>query len=180
MTFHGVVRSIHVVAGVSGLALGAVGMSTPKDWRLHPWAGECYFVATTVACASAVVIAISEWSRLWYFLILAVGTYAFAVVGYMAGKRRKREWLLVHVVGLTSSYCGLAMAFLVGRFGIMRIFPSLARFPFFVRLAPLMFVSTCAVLWAGVQVFRGRIPKSWARARHESPSGLAAVRPNSR
>ena len=135
-------------------------MWSPKVPRLHPRLGDCYFVAISVACTSAGVIAISDWPRLWYFLLVAVGTYAFAVVGYVAGKRRKGGWLIIHVVGLTSSYCGLAMGFLVGRFGIVRIVPSVAQFPLFVRLAPLMFISTGVVAWTGVRVFRGRIPKS--------------------
>ena len=160
MTFDAVMRGIHVAAGLSGLALGAVGMWSSKELRLHPRLGDCYFVATSVACISAGLIAISEWSRLWHFLPFAAGTYAFAIVGYVAAKRRKGRWLLIHVVGLTSSYCGLAMGFLVGRFGIVQIAPSLAQFPLFVRLAPLMFISTCVVAWTGVQVFRGRIPKS--------------------
>ena len=160
MTFDAVMRGIHVAAGLSALALGAVGMWSSKEPRLHPRLGDCYFVAISVACTSAGLIAISEWSRLWYFLLLAAGTYAFAVVGYVAGKRRKGGWLLIHAVGLTSSYCGLAMGFLVGRFGIVRIVPSLAGFPLFVRLAPLMLISTCVVAWTGVRVFRGRIPKS--------------------
>lgn len=158
--FHAVIRGIHVAAGLCALALGAVGMVSVKELGLHSRLGNAYFVATSIACISAVVIAISEWSRLWFFLVFAVGTYAFAVAGYVAGKRRGGRWLLMHVVGLTSSYCGLVMAFLVGRFGIIRIVPSLGRFPFFVRLAPLMFISTCVVVWIGVQVFRGRIPRS--------------------
>lgn len=52
------------------------------------------------------------------------------------------------------------MAFLVGRFGMLRVVPSLGRFPFVFRLAPLMFISTCTVLWVGLQVYQGRIPKA--------------------
>ena len=116
-------RALHVAAGVSALVLGAVGMASRKSLRLHPRVGDWYFVAITVACTSAILIAIVEWSKLWIFILLAIGTYSFAVAGYVAGKRRKARWLIIHVVGLTSSYCGLAMAFLVGRFGIVRIVP---------------------------------------------------------
>jgi uncharacterized membrane protein len=165
MNFDAAVRIVHVTAGVSALALGAVGMSIPKTLRLHPRLGNCYFVAMSVACTSAILIAVSEWARLWYFLFLAVGTYAFGVAGYVAGKRRKAHWLPIHVIGLTSSYCGLVMAFLVSRFGITRILPGLGRLPLFVRLAPLMFMSTCIVAWTGIAVVRGRLPK-----RSKSPA----------
>ena len=165
MTFGAVMRIVHVTAGFAGLVLGAVGMWSRKDLRLHPRLGECYFVAISVACTSAVVIAIGDWTRLWYFLLLAAGTYAFAVAGYAAAKRRKAGWLVVHVVGLTSSYCGLVMAFLVTNLFTVRIVPGLARLPFFVRLAPLMFVSTCVVAWTDFQVFRGGLPKSWKGGR---------------
>jgi len=160
MTLITAMRALHVVVGVAGLTLGAVGMWSQKKGSLHPRVGDYYFVAITASCLSALFIAISEWNRLWFFVFLAVGTYAFAVVGYAAGKRRKGRWLVVHVVGMASSYCGLAMAFLVGRFGMVRMVPSLSQFPLFVRLAPLMFVSTGVVAWTGYEVYRGKLPRS--------------------
>ena len=126
-------------------------MLSPKMRGLHPTLGKIYFVAISVSCTSAILIAVSEWSRLWFFLFLAVGTYSFAIVGYVAGKRRKGHWLIMHVIGLTSSYCGMVMAFLVSRFGMIRMVPSLGRFPFFVRLAPLMFI-----VWSSLQTPRPR------------------------
>ena len=161
MTFDAVIRMLHVTAGFAGLVLGAVAMWSRKDRRVHPQLGECYFVAISVSCASGAIIAITDWSRLWYFLLLSAGTYAYAVAGYVAGKRRRGPWLVIHVVGLASSYCGLLMAFFSTNMFTSRIVPGLARVPFFLRLAPLMFVSTCVVAWTGVQVYRGKLPKSW-------------------
>jgi hypothetical protein len=149
-------RVFHVVAGFAGLAIGGVGMRVPKTRMLHTRLGDWYFVAISAACLSAACIAILEWQRLWYFLGAAVGTYAFALVGYLAAKRRRTGWLLTHVVGVTSSYCGLVMAFVVTN---IKVVPGMSDVPFFARLLPLMFLSTCLVAWVGVQVYRGRLPR---------------------
>jgi uncharacterized membrane protein len=161
MTLEAVLRVTHIAAGLLGLLVGAIGMWVGKGTRAHPLLGECYFVTITVVCSSAALIAVAQWHRLWYFLPFAVGTYAFAVVGYAAGKMRGTRWLVVHAVGLSSSYCGLAMAFLVTN---ARVVPPLARIPFFARLLPLMFASTCLVTWLGAQVVRGKRPAPWQKA----------------
>lgn len=156
MSLSAELRIFHVLAGLSGLALGGIGMRVPKTQGLHTRLGDWYFVAVSAACGSAAVLAILEWQRVSYFLVVAVGTYTFAVVGYLAAKRRTRRWLLTHVIGVVSSYCGLVMAFVVTN---IKLLPGMAEVPFLERLLPLMFVSTCVVVWVGVQVYRGRLPR---------------------
>ena len=149
-------RVFHVAAGFVGLALGPIVMWAPKRGRLHPRIGDWYFLAVTASCVSAAALAVLDLPRLWFFLVAAVGTYAFAVPGYLAAKRRRDGWLLIHVVGVTSSYSGLVIAFLVTN---VRAILGMPHISFAVRLMVPMFVSTCIVAWVGLQVHRGRLPK---------------------
>jgi hypothetical protein len=58
-------------------------------------------------------LAILDWERLWAFLPVAVGSYAFALVGYTAAKLRFRGWLRVHVIGQGGSYIAMVTALFV-------------------------------------------------------------------
>lgn len=44
---------------------------------------------------------------------MALGSYAFAFVGYLAAKRRWNGWLRVHVVGQGGSYIAMVTAVLI-------------------------------------------------------------------
>ncbi len=149
-------RVFHVAAGLVGLALGPIVMWAPKRGRLHPRSGDWYFLAVTASCVSAAALAVLDLARLWFFLVAAIGTYAFALPGYLAAKRRRDGWLLTHVVGVTSSYAGLVIAFLVTN---IRAILGLPDISFAVRLTVPMFVCTCIVGWVGLQVHRGRLPR---------------------
>jgi len=149
-------RFFHVAAGFVGLALGPIVMWAPKTGRLHPRIGDWYFFVVTASCVSAAALAALDLARLWFFLVAAVGTYVFALPGYLAAKRRRDGWLLIHVVGVTSSYSGLVIAFLVTNIRWILGTPNIS---FAVRLVAPMFVSTCIVAWVGWQVHRGRLPK---------------------
>lgn len=152
-----VIRTLHVVVGFAAIAVGIVSFLANKRGRLHARIGPVYFLLVSAACASAAVLAMFHWSELWPFFAAAIGTYAFACVGFIARRHRTRRGLIVHVVGLTSSFAGMVIAFLVTNF--QRI-TGIADVPFAMRLLPLQFISTCVVIWIAVLVHRGRIPHS--------------------
>jgi hypothetical protein len=64
-------------------------------------------------CVSAGTLAILDWSRLWWFLPIAVGSYAFALLGYVAAKRRWQGWLQAHLTGQGGSYIAMVTALFV-------------------------------------------------------------------
>ena len=160
LTFETATRLIHVAAGFAGLVLGPIVMRALKRAGLHTRVGGLYFAMVTVSCMSAAVLAVLDWARLGFFFWIAVGTYAFALPGYLAARKRGRGWLLIHVVGVTSSYVAMVTAFLVNNF--QRI-TGISGIPFAVRALVPMFFGTCAVIWAGYQVHLGTWPTSPGR-----------------
>jgi hypothetical protein len=90
--FHTVVLTIHIAAGVAGLVLGPVAMLAGKRRGRHTRAGEAYHWAFVVLFASAVALAIMDWSESWFLAFVGAGSYAFALVGYVAAKRRRPDW----------------------------------------------------------------------------------------
>jgi len=79
----------------------------------HPVLGEIYHAVMFGICATAVTLALLNWSQLWGFLYIGTGSYAFAFVGYLAGKWRWKNWLAAHVIGQCGSYIAIITAVLV-------------------------------------------------------------------
>jgi uncharacterized membrane protein YeaQ/YmgE (transglycosylase-associated protein family) len=107
----------HVAAGVAGLILGPVTMRATKRRGPHTRLGDAYHWVMLTATATAAVLAVLAWQRLWWFLPIAVFSYANAFVGYVAAKRRRRGWLRLHIAGIGGSYIALVTALLVVNLG---------------------------------------------------------------
>jgi hypothetical protein len=104
---------VHVALGTSGLVLGPEAMAARKLPGLHTRVGEAYHWMMLGVCVSAAMLAILDWRRIWWFLLVAIGSYAFALLGYVAAKRRWRGWLRAHLAGQGGSYIAMSTAFLV-------------------------------------------------------------------
>ena len=155
-TLEGALALFHVTAGAAALVLGPIALWAPKRVGLHSRMGDLYFAMVTAVCASAVVLAGLRWAESAFFLPIAVGTYAFALPGYLAAKRRWRGWLLMHVIGQTSSYVALVTAFIVNN---IQAIAGVHGVPFAVRALVPMFLGTCVVAWVAYQVYLGKRPK---------------------
>jgi uncharacterized membrane protein len=107
------ILAIHIAAGTTGLILGPLAMRAPKRRGPHARLGETYHWMMLAVCVSAAGLAVLEWHRLWWFLPIAVFSYANALVGYVAIKRRPPGWLRLHVRGMGGSYIALVTALLV-------------------------------------------------------------------
>jgi hypothetical protein len=59
------------------------------------------------------LLAVLDWERLWWFLPIAAGSYAFALLGYVSAKRRWRGWFRAHITGQGGSYIAMTTALLV-------------------------------------------------------------------
>jgi hypothetical protein len=168
--------AVHVAAGSAGLLLGPVAMRASKRRGLHTRTGEVYHWAVLAVCCSALVLAALDWSRLWWFVPIATGSYAFALVGYLAAKRRWSGWLGAHVSGQGGSYIALVTALLVVNLGdvtwLVWILPTIVGSP--------------VIAWVNYQVALGKRPKGLApTARGGSrpdpggtPSEAAPARPS--
>jgi len=113
MTVTDTVLLVHIALGTAGLILGPVAMTARKLPGLHTKAGEAYHWVMVGVCVSAGMLAILDWPRLWWFLPIAVGSYGFALLGYVAAKRRWNGWLRAHLTGQGGSYIAMSTAVLV-------------------------------------------------------------------
>ena len=105
--------AVHVVAGTVALVAGAVAIAAPKRRGVHTRTGEVYHAAVLTVCVSAAVLSVLRWDSLWWFLPIAAGSYAFALLGYAAAKLRRANWLRRHVSGMGGSYIAMTTALLV-------------------------------------------------------------------
>ncbi len=113
MTVTHTILLAHIALGTAGLILGPVAMTARKLPGLHTKAGEAYHWVMLGVCVSAGMLAILDWSRLWWFLPIAGGSYAFALLGYVAAKCRWQGWLQAHLTGQGGSYIAMVTALLV-------------------------------------------------------------------
>lgn len=145
-----------MVAGGTALVLGPLAMKAPKEIGAHSRLGEAFFVAVTAVSLSGSILAVMFWETRWMFLFIAVGTYAFAALGYVASKKRWRGWLVSHVAGVGSAYTAIVTAFIVANWDDLTGTEG-TDVPL-VFLVP-MFVGSVAVGWLMHQVHAGRRPK---------------------
>jgi hypothetical protein len=113
MTAADTVLIAHIALGTAGLILGPVAMTARKRSGLHTNTGEAYHWVVLGVSLSAGILAALDWGRLWWFLPIAAGSYAFALLGYVAAKRRWRGWMRAHVAGQGGSYIAMVTALLV-------------------------------------------------------------------
>lgn len=156
MTFFGLILALHIAAGAVGIILGPVAMYAAKRPGPHTRAGEAYHWVMLTVCATAGVLAVLDWFRFWFFLPIALGSYAFALVGYLAAKQRWKGWLLWHIRGQGGSYIAMVTAVLVVNWRILTGNPGLNS-PWAWTLPTL--IGTPLVTWASIQVRRGKRPK---------------------
>lgn len=156
MTLFRAVLVFHIAVGTVGLALGPIAMTALKGSRLHAWAGELYHWVMLAVCVSAAGLAWLDWERNWWFLPIAVGSYAFAFVGYVAAKRRWRGWLTAHVSGQGGSYIAMLTAILVVNWQLLT--GTRGRSSPWAWILPTL-VGSPIIAWVNVQVRRGRRPK---------------------
>jgi hypothetical protein len=113
MSLFGAVLALHIAVGTVGLVLGPIAMTARKRPGLHTRAGEAYHWVMLTVCVTAAALAALDWQRIWWFLPIAAGSYAFALVGYVAAKQRWKGWLGAHVTGQGGSYIAMTTALLV-------------------------------------------------------------------
>lgn len=113
MTLQSAILAVHIVCGFAGLALGPIAMFARKRRGWHTRSGDLYHGVMLAVCATAAALALLDWQRIWWFLLIAIGSYAQALIGYLAAKRRWQGWLPLHVSMQCGSYIALVTALLV-------------------------------------------------------------------
>jgi hypothetical protein len=155
------VLGLHVAAGTAGLVLGPIAMFAAKRRGRHTRAGEAYYWAFVVLFVSAVGLAVLNWEQSWWLALVGAGSYAFALLGYRAAKRRRPGWLRPHVAGQGGSYIAMTSALLVVNWENITGTPG--RESMLPWVLPTV-VGTPILFWLGAQIAAGKRPKRRAPA----------------
>jgi uncharacterized membrane protein len=146
---HDVALTIHIAAGTAGLILGPVAMFAGKRRGVHTRTGETYHWVVLAVAVSAIVLSILDWAEIWWFTLIALFSYSFALRGYLAAKRRPPGWIAAHISGQGGSYIALVTAFLV---------VNLDSEPLIAWFIPTI-VGSPLIAWVRYQVAVGKRPK---------------------
>ena len=103
----------HIAAGLTCVVTGVLAMTAGKRPGRHTVAGTIYFWSLAVVFTSATVMALLRLGEDWHLLLIAVVAFAAGSVGYLARRRRWRDWLRLHLLGMSGSYIALLTGFYV-------------------------------------------------------------------
>jgi hypothetical protein len=149
MTIQELVLAIHIACGASALIVGPVAMWARKAPGLHTRFGEIYHWLFVGILITACTLAFLNWQRLWWFVPVAIGSYAFALLGYLSAKLRWNNWLRFHLTGQGGSYIAMTTAVLIVNVGTASwwawILPTIIGSP--------------VIAWITREVSLGRRPK---------------------
>ncbi len=140
-------------------------MRAAKRPGLHMRAGEAYHWVMLTVCFTAAFLAVLDWRRLWWFLPIAAGSYAFALLGYLAAKRRWTGWLRAHIAGQGGSYIAMTTALLVVNWQTLTGTPGI-RSTWAGGLPTV--VGSPMIAWVIYQVRLGKRPKGWTSTNPSS------------
>ncbi|MGD6817967.1 DUF2306 domain-containing protein [Metabacillus sp. 113a] len=108
-----ILLGIHIAAGVICLFTGLIAMLSQKRKGRHTWSGEIYHGAFVIIFLTSITMAVLHWEESAYLFYIGFFSYSFAIIGYLAVKRKWKNWLLYHISGMLGSYIAVITAVLV-------------------------------------------------------------------
>src|SRR4030095_8007553 len=87
---------LHIAAGVAGVLLGPPVLYFASVRRVPRLAGA-YHASVLLVCVSGAVLALLDSAGLWWFLLVAAGSYAFAARARIAARQRRPNWLARYI-----------------------------------------------------------------------------------
>ncbi len=149
MSLHDLVLGIHIACGTGGILLGPVVMQAAKRPGTHTKFGAIYHWLFLAIFITTVILCLMNWQTFWWLLPVGVGSYAFALLGYLSAKIRWTNWLIFHITGQGASYIAMVTAVMTVNFGIgvwwAWALPTIVGSPL--------------IAWVNFEVARGRRPK---------------------
>jgi Predicted membrane protein (DUF2306) len=131
-----ILLGVHIAVGTVGLLVGPAAMLAPKRRGRHPTLGRVYQISTAVLCLSAFGL-VAYRPSLWWLGVIASATWAAALGGWWAARRRPPGWVRWHLNLMCSSYISFVTALLVVNLGfgspIAWIAPTLVGTPLIAR-----------------------------------------------
>lgn len=107
------VVAVHVLLGLACVVTGVVAMLSPKRAGRHPIFGTVYFWSLSGAVALATGLSVARWTRDYPLFVLGFLSFATALVGRTAKRKRWSGWVRWHITGMGVSYILLLTAFYV-------------------------------------------------------------------
>lgn len=103
---------LHVASGAVALALGPLAILVARQQRRGA-AGlrDAYHWTVLVVCATATVVSVLAWARLWWLVPVAALSYSLALAGHLGSRHHWPLWIRAHAWG--GSYIALVTALLV-------------------------------------------------------------------
>jgi hypothetical protein len=105
--------AIHVLLGLACVITGAVAMLSPKRRGRHPNFGTIYFWCLSGVVVSASGLTAVHWTRDYPLFILGTLSFAAALAGRTARRKRWPGWVRLHIIAMGVSYILLLTAFYV-------------------------------------------------------------------
>jgi hypothetical protein len=103
---------LHISAGVAGVLLGPPVLYLAVAGRVNRFA-DAYHASVLLVCVSAAVLAVLDFANLWWFLLVAAGSYAFAFRAHLAARQRRPNWLPRYIRGQGGAYIALWTAIVI-------------------------------------------------------------------
>ncbi|MBP0726156.1 DUF2306 domain-containing protein [Bacillus sp. RG28] len=104
---------LHIITGIICLITGLLAGFSKKRRGKHSFYGEIYHGSYFLVFITAVVMSILHWNESAYLFYIAIFSYSLALLGYIAAKKRWKNWLGSHIGGMLGSYIGIVTATLV-------------------------------------------------------------------
>ena len=110
---HDSLLALPATAGSLGLVLGPIAIWSSRRGPLESGAGTAYHWSVLAVYLTASGLVALDVPGLWWLLPLAALSYALALLGLIAPRRRGRGWVRAYAHGQGGSYIALVTALLV-------------------------------------------------------------------
>ena len=109
---HDIVLAVHITFGVLGVLLGPVVVWQAAGHRTTRLA-DGFHGSVAVVCITAIGLAALDFSALWWFVPISLGSYALVVWAFLANRSRTPGWAARAVRGYGGGFIALWTAILV-------------------------------------------------------------------
>lgn len=124
-------------------------LGVKKKQGLHTKIGHLYHHLFALITITALVLAMLNWSRLWWFAPIAIFSYAFALLGFLAAKLKWKNWLRFHLVGQGGSFIAMCTAVMVVNVGSVNLLAWIVP----------TIIGAPILIWLGKEMKAGRRPR---------------------
>jgi hypothetical protein len=111
--FLALVFGVHIPLGIASVVIGAMAMLSRKRRGRHSQLGTIYFWCLLALFTSATLLSLMRWAENYHLFLLGTMSFAGALLGRSALRRRWPYWVRLHIAGMGSSYVLMLIAFYV-------------------------------------------------------------------